>query len=77
MQNVNKLSRAEMKNVKGGTNGPACKNSTNPCSFTYTDRQGLTSQVDGHCGVTVGLLCYCADSMGRSGFDGEECSSGA
>lgn len=49
MQNFKKLSRAEMKNVKGGVNG-GC-NVDAPCSFAITEgvANGFCSQAPGGC----------------------------
>ncbi len=52
-----KLSRAEMKNVMGGS---GCSGS---CDYQWKDAQGHTHTTTGTCQTTQGL-CYCSNGGG-------------
>ncbi len=66
MKRFNQLSRAEMKNVKGGV-GSGCNTGAN-CSFFIMGSEGGGFQsVNGQCGIQNGICLCITLSYGSSG----------
>jgi len=74
MKKFEKLSRAEMKEVKGGLGEPGCYTSSTRCTFLFNG-----APIYGYCGIHPGSsgICWCSDQSGTEYDISSDCQVGA